>query len=394
MELASLLRRVLEGDDLDAAQAETLMDAMMQGALTPVQIAGVLMTMRTRGETLQELVGFARAMRAHSVKVPIDNPDLLDTCGTGGDTLKTWNLSTATAFVVAAAGVPVAKHGNRAVSSKCGSADVLEALGVNLNLTPEQIAQGIQQVGVGFMFAPLHHPAMRHVAPVRRELGVRTVFNLLGPLTNPANARKQLLGVFSWEWLTLIAEALAQLGTERALIVHGMDGLDEVSPIGVTVAAHLTPDGAVETFEFTPRDLGLEPAPADALTPGDTPQENAQILRAAITGDDERRMQAILPSAGVALWVAGRVDDIRDGALLAQRAIESGRAVTVHCKEFSSTNPNAIIGEGEVPWAEFFEACETVGGTEWYIVEQETYAHPPLETIRLCFEAMRQMGKV
>jgi anthranilate phosphoribosyltransferase len=210
MELASLLRRVLEGDDLDAAQAETLMDAMMQGALTPVQIAGALMTMRTRGETLQELVGFARAMRAHSVKVPIDNPDLLDTCGTGGDTLKTWNLSTATAFVVAAAGVPVAKHGNRAVSSKCGSADVLEALGVNLNLTPEQIAQGIEQVGVGFMFAPLHHPAMRHVAPVRRELGVRTVFNLLGPLTNPANARKQLLGVFSWEWLTLIAEALAQ----------------------------------------------------------------------------------------------------------------------------------------------------------------------------------------
>jgi anthranilate phosphoribosyltransferase len=329
MELASLLRRVLEGDDLDAAQAETLMDAMMQGALTPVQIAGALMTMRTRGETLQELVGFARAMRAHSVKVPIDNPDLLDTCGTGGDTLKTWNLSTATAFVVAAAGVPVAKHGNRAVSSKCGSADVLEALGVNLNLTPQQIAQGIEQVGVGFMFAPLHHPAMRHVAPVRRELGVRTVFNLLGPLTNPANARKQLLGVFSWEWLTLIAEALAQLGTERALIVHGMDGLDEVSPIGVTVAAHLKPDGTVETFEFTPQDLGLKPAPADALTAGDTPQENAQILRAAITGDDERRMQAILPSAGVALWVGGRVDDIRDGVLLAQRAIESGRAEAV-----------------------------------------------------------------
>jgi anthranilate phosphoribosyltransferase len=170
---------------------------------------------------------------------------------------------------------------------------------------------------------------MRHVAPVRRELGVRTVFNLLGPLTNPANARKQLLGVFSWEWLTLIAEALAQLGTERALIVHGMDGLDEVSPIGITVAAHLTPDGAVETFEFTPQDLGLKPAPADALTPGDTPQENAQILRAAITGDDERRMQAILPSAGVALWVAGRVDDIRDGVLLAQRAIASGRAEEV-----------------------------------------------------------------
>jgi anthranilate phosphoribosyltransferase len=176
------------------------------------------------------------------------------------------------------------------------------------------------------MFAPLHHPAMRHVAPVRRELGVRTVFNLLGPLTNPANARKQLLGVFSWEWLTLIAEALAQLGTERALVVHGMDGLDEVSPIGVTVAAHLKPDGSLETFEFTPNDLGLEAATESALAPGETPHENAQILRAAITGDDERRMRAILPSAGVALWVAGRVDDIRDGVFLAQRAIESGRA--------------------------------------------------------------------
>ncbi len=329
MDVAALVRRVLEGDDLGTDEAETLMDAMMQGALTPVQIAGVLMTLRTRGETLQELIGFARAMRAHSIKVPIDNPDLLDTCGTGGDTLKTWNLSTAAVFVVAAAGVPVAKHGNRAVSSRCGSADVLEALGVNLNLTPEQIAQGIEQVGVGFMFAPLHHPAMRHVAPVRRELGVRTVFNLLGPLTNPANARRQLLGVFSWEWLTLLAEALAQLGTERALIVHGMDGLDEVSPIGVTVAAHLRPDGTIETFEFTPRDLGLEPVPAHALIAGDTPAENAQILRQAITGDDELRMRALLPNAAAALWVAGRVDDIRDGVLLALRAIESGRAEEV-----------------------------------------------------------------
>ena len=326
MELASLINRVLEGEDLDTAQAEALMDAMMRGALTPVQIAGVLMALRTRGETLHELVGFAKAMRAHSVKVPIDNPDLLDTCGTGGDTLKTWNLSTATAFVVAGAGVPVAKHGNRAVGSKCGSADVLEALGVNLELTPEQIAQGIEQIGVGFLFAPMHHPAMRHVAPVRRELGVRTVFNLLGPLTNPANARKQLLGVFSWEWLTLIAEALAQLGTVRALIVHGMDGLDEVSPIGVTVAAHLKPDSTIETFEFTPSDLGLQAIPPESLAPGETPQENARLLRAAITGDDELRMQAILPSAGAALWVSGRVDDIRDGVLLAQRAIVSGRA--------------------------------------------------------------------
>ena len=317
---------VLEGEDLNEAQAYALMHALMEGQLTPVQVAGVLMTMRTRGETLDEIVGFARAMREHSVKVSVNRPDLLDTCGTGGDRIKTWNLSTATAFVVAGAGVPVAKHGNRAVSSRCGSADVLEALGANIQLTPEQVARCIETVGVGFLFAPLHHPAMKHVAPVRRELGVRTVFNLLGPLTNPAGAKRQMVGVFHWEWLTMLAEALARLGAERACVVHGMDGLDEVSPIGVTVAAHLTPDGAVETFEFTPQDLGLKPAPADALAAGDTPQENAQILRAALTGDDERRMQAILPSAGVALWVAGRVDDIRDGALLAQRAIESGRA--------------------------------------------------------------------
>ncbi len=326
MELGAVMKRVLEGDDLNEEQAEQLMNAMMHGELTPVQIAGVLMTLRTRGETLEELVGFAKAMRANSLRVPVNLPDLLDTCGTGGDTLKTWNLSTATAFVVAGAGVPIAKHGNRAVSSKCGSADVLEALGARIDLAPEQVAQCIDQVGVGFLFAPVHHPAMKHVAPVRRELGVRTVFNLLGPLTNPAGARRQLLGVFSWEWLTLIAEALARLGTERACVVHGMDGLDEASPIGVTVCAHLKPDGTVETFEFTPTDLGLEPVPEKALMAGETPQENAQILRSALSGDDELRMRALLPGAGVALWVAGRAETIRDGIWLATRTIESGRA--------------------------------------------------------------------
>ncbi len=339
MELSALIKRVLEGDDLNEEQAEQLMHAMMQGDLTPVQIAGVLMTLRTRGETLDELVGFARAMRANSVRVPVQIPNLLDTCGTGGDTLKTWNLSTATAFVVAGAGVPVAKHGNRAVSSKCGSADVLEALGARIDLTPEQVARCIEQVGVGFLFAPLHHPAMKHVAPVRRELGVRTVFNLLGPLTNPAGASRQLLGVFSWEWLTLIAEALARLGTERACVVHGMDGLDEVSPIGVTVCAHLKPDGTVETFEFSPSDLGLEPLPERALMAGEASEENAQILRSALSGDDELRLRALLPGAGVALWVAGRAETIRDGIWMAQRVIESGRAEEVLNDFIAFTQP-------------------------------------------------------
>ncbi len=327
MEVSEIVRRVLEGEDLSEAEAEQLMHAMMEGALTPVQVAGVLMTMRTRGETLNEIVGFARAMRAHAVKVPLDDlPELLDTCGTGGDRLKTWNLSTATAFVVAGAGVPVAKHGNRAVSSKCGSADVLEALGANLHLTPEQIADCIRQVGVGFLFAPLHHPAMKHVAPVRRELGVRTVFNLLGPLTNPAGAKRQMIGVFSWEWLEEIAQALARLGTERAVVVHGMDGLDEVSPIGVTVVAHLMPNGTIASFAFTPEEVGVEPVSMEALAPGNTPEENALYLRVAISGEDEERMRAVVLNAGVALWVAGRAEHIRDGVALAQRVIETGRA--------------------------------------------------------------------
>lgn len=322
-----LVRKVLEGAILSEDEAEQLMHALMGGELTPVQMAGVLIALRTRGETLEEIVGFARAMRAHAVKVPVPLPNLLDTCGTGGDAIKTWNLSTGVAFVVAAAGVPVAKHGNRAVSSKCGSADVLESLGANLNLTPEQVAEAIQQIGIGFLFAPAHHPAMRHVAPVRRELGVRTVFNLLGPLTNPAGARRQLLGVFHWQWIAVLAEALGRLGAERALVVHGMDGLDEVSPIGTTVAAQLKPDGTVDTFEFTPEDLGLQRLPGAAIMAGDTPEQNAHYLRAALAGEDEERMLALLPGAAMALWVAGRVDDPRDGVTVALHAIETGRTL-------------------------------------------------------------------
>jgi anthranilate phosphoribosyltransferase len=325
--MTSLLRKVLEGESLSEGEAEQLMHALMEGELTPALMAGMLIALRTRGETLDEIVGFARAMRAHAITLPLQMPNLLDTCGTGGDPLKTWNLSTGIAFIVAGAGVPVAKHGNRAVSSKCGSADVLEALGANLNLTPEQVADAIRQVGIGFLFAPAHHPAMRHVAPVRRELGVRTVFNLLGPLTNPAGARRQLLGVFHWQWIAILAEALGRLGAERALVVHGMDGLDEVSPIGTTVAAHLNPDGTVDTFEFTPEDLGLQRVAGGAIVAGETPEQNAQFLRAALAGDDEERMLALLPGAAMALWVAGRVEDPRDGVTVALRAIETGRAL-------------------------------------------------------------------
>jgi anthranilate phosphoribosyltransferase len=321
------LRELVEGRQLTFEEAVDLMNEVMSGQWSEVQIAGLLMALRMRGETPQEIAGFAQAMREHSLQITPQREGLLDTCGTGGDMLKTWNLSTATAFVVAAAGVPIAKHGNRAVSSKCGSADVLEACGINLQMTPERVEQAIEQLGIGFLFAPQHHPAMKFVAPVRRELGVRTVFNLLGPLTNPAGAKRQLLGVYDWRWLVPIAEALRELGSERALIVHGMDGLDEVSPVGATVAAHLKENGTIETFEFTPGDLGLTPLNPGEISAGENIQENAEKLKLALSGQSEILARAILPGAAAAFWVASKVEDIRDGVWLAEQVIQSGHAL-------------------------------------------------------------------
>lgn len=321
------LRNLVEGRRLALEEAESLMNDVMGGQWSETQIAAMLITLRMRGETPEEIAGFARAMRTHSLKIAPQREGLLDTCGTGGDALKTWNLSTATAFVVAGGGVPVAKHGNRAVSSKCGSADVLEACGVNLQISPERVQQAIEQIGVGFLFAPQYHPAMKYVAPVRRELGMRTVFNLLGPLTNPAGAKRQIVGVFDWQWLVPVAQALRELGSERALVVHGRDGLDEVSPSGATVAAHLTEEGQIETFELTPADFGLTPLKTKELVAGDSVEENAKKLKLALSGQEEHLVRAILPSAAAAFWVAGKVDDLRDGVWLAERVIQSGKAL-------------------------------------------------------------------
>lgn len=321
------LKELVEGRRLALEEAESLMNDVMGGQWSEAQTAAMLVALRVRGETPEEIAGFARAMRTHSLRIAPQREGLLDTCGTGGDTLNTWNLSTATAFVVAAAGVPVAKHGNRAVSSQCGSADVLEACGVNLQIAPERVQEAIEQLGIGFLFAPQHHPAMKYVAPVRRELGMRTVFNLLGPLTNPAGAKRQILGVFDWQWLVPMAQALRELGLERALVVHGMDGLDEVSPVGATVAAHLTEEGQIETFELTPGDFGLAALKTKELAAGDSIEENAEKLKLALSGQAENLVRAILPSSAAAFWVAGKVDDLRDGVWLAEQVIQSGKAL-------------------------------------------------------------------
>lgn len=327
METKSLIRTLMEGQVLSEPEAESAMNLLMSGDMTPAQIASILTALRVRGETSDEIAGFARAMRQHSKQIHPQREGLLDTCGTGGDTLKTWNLSTATAFVAAAAGVPVAKHGNRAVTSACGSADVLEACGVNLAMSPEQVQEAIERLGIGFLFAPQHHPAMKYAAPVRKELGARTVFNLLGPLTNPAGAKRQLLGVFDWKWLVPLAEALGKLGAEHALVVHGMDGLDEVSPVGTTVAAHLKPDGTIETLEWTPEDLGLKRLLPGEIKAGESLEESAALFRDALSGNHEALSRSLLPSAAAALWVAGRIEHLSEGVWLAQRAIESGRAM-------------------------------------------------------------------
>ncbi len=280
---AAMLARLLEGAVLDRDEARALMGRVMAGEVPPVQLAAMLTALRLRGETVDEITGFAEAMRAAAVTIPAgDLPDLVDTCGTGGDGAGTFNISTATALLAAAMGIPVAKHGNRAVSSRSGSADVLEALGVGLDVEPARVAALIREVGIGFLFAPALHPAMRHAMPVRRELGVRTVFNLLGPLTNPAGARRQLLGVYDPRLCEPVARVLQGLGSERAFVVHGAGGLDEVSPCGETLVAELK-DGAVTTWTFTPEEAGLprcDPALLAGANPPATPPSSATCWRA------------------------------------------------------------------------------------------------------------------
>jgi anthranilate phosphoribosyltransferase len=322
-----MLARLLDGGRLQRHEARALMERVMNGAVTPVQLAALLVALKTRGETVAEITGFAEAMRTAAVTVPVDGLDVMDTCGTGGDGARTFNISTVTALVVAALGIPVAKHGNRAVSSRCGSADVLEELGVAINLEPATVARLIREVGIGFLFAPSLHPAMRHAMPVRRELGVRTVFNVLGPLTNPAGARRQLLGVYDPALCGPLAEVLGQLGSARAFVVHGAGGLDEVSPCGETHVAELQ-NGRVTTFTFTPEDVGVARcAPQDLA--GGTPTENAALIREILAGATGPRADAVALNAGFAVVAAGRADSPAEGVSLAREALADGRTAAL-----------------------------------------------------------------
>jgi anthranilate phosphoribosyltransferase len=321
--IQSAIAKLLDGTDLSRDEARDVMDQVMGGEATPAQIAGFLVALRAKGETVDEIAGCAEAMRSHALPVRPERDDVIDTAGTGGDGAGTVNLSTAAALVAAAAGAGVAKHGNRAVSSACGSADVLEALGFDIELAPEEIARSIDQLGFGFLFAQAHHPAMKHAGPVRRELATRTVFNILGPLTNPAGAGRQVVGVFAPDLAEKVAQALSGLGTKRAMVVHGAGGIDELSPAGSNLVYHV--NGKIELEYLDPADYGIPRCGADDLS-GGTPAENAEAIRRVFAGATGPKRDAVLLNAAAALVVADIAEDLRIGLALAGEAIDTGAA--------------------------------------------------------------------
>ncbi len=325
MSIQDALRLIQAGDELNATNSEAVFTQIMRGETTQAQIGALLMGLSMRGETAETVAGAARAMRSAATCISPTANGLLDTCGTGGDGASTFNISTTVALVVAACGVPVAKHGNRAISSKSGSADVLEALGVRLDIAPAQVARCIDEVGIGFLFAPGHHPAMKYAATPRRELGMRSIFNLLGPLTNPANAEYQVLGVFAHDKLQLVAAALQQLGIRRALIVHGRDGLDEITSTGITDAVLIEGNAPLSCFEIDPAAFGMPYADASDLAGGDA-QQNAAIVRNILAGEQGAPRDIVLLNTAAALWIAGRADGIASGLRLAAAAVDSGKA--------------------------------------------------------------------
>lgn len=346
--LDALHRIANQRQSLTREEARTVMTEVLTGQCSDAQIAALLVALHMKGETVEEIVGFAEAIRAAAVPLELHansvldasgtgrdalrnslsnslSNSLIDTCGTGGDTSGTFNISTATAFVVAGAGVRVAKHGNRSVTSKCGSADVMEALGVNINLPPAQIAACLEQVGIAFLFAPALHSAMKHVQTARRELRLRTVFNLLGPLTNPARATCQVVGVYSADLVEKLAEALSMLGLRRALVVHGGDGLDEITITGPTRIAEVR-EGQVHSYEVTPEEFGLQRATLDDISGGDA-AGNAALIRDVLSGKKSARRDVVLLNAAAALVAAGRADHLREAVPLAAAAIDSGAAL-------------------------------------------------------------------
>ncbi|MGE3190296.1 MAG: anthranilate phosphoribosyltransferase [Vicinamibacterales bacterium] len=323
---STLIEKLARPADLTAAEAAAAMDAIMAGDAAPAEIAGFLVGLRMKGERPAELVGLARAMRAHAVPLSRPAPGAFDTCGTGGDRSGTFNISTAAALVVAGCGVPVAKHGNRSVSSRCGSADVLEALGVTISATPAVVEQCLAEAGVAFFFAPVFHPAMKHAAAARRDLGVRTAFNLLGPLTNPAAPARQIVGVPRPELTELLARTLQQLGSTRAWVVHGADGLDELSTTGYTKVSECLPD-SVKTFYLHPAEFGLAKATPAALAGGDA-ADNAAIVKRVLSGEAGPARDVVLLNAGAALLVAGAAGSVAEGIAMARRGIDSGAAAS------------------------------------------------------------------
>src|SRR2546430_4875692 len=333
--ITEAVRALVDRRDLTRIEAAAAMEAIMTGAATGAQIGAFLTALRMKGETVEELIGFAQVMRQKVVRIRARGDDvagmsgtdremLIDTCGSGGDATGTFNVSTATAFVVAGSGLRVAKHGNRSVSSLCGSADVVETLGINLDWPPQRVARCVDQVGIGFLYAPLLHTAMKHVMPARREMGVRTVFNMLGPLTNPAGANAQVIGVYAAALTEPLARVLAELGTFRAFVVHGADGLDEISNTGESRVSEVR-EGIVRTFNVRPEDFGLSRASIRDLLGGDR-EQNAEIIRTILRGEPGPRRDIVLMNAAAALVVGAKARDLKEGVELAARSIDSGAA--------------------------------------------------------------------
>lgn len=337
--MKELIKKLVEGQNLSEGEMVEAMNQIMGGEATHAQMAAFLTALRLKGETVEEITGAARVMRERATRINVGRPvgevmdidrdeinieaeSIMDTCGTGGSGTNTFNISTTVAFVLAGAGVRVAKHGNRSVSSLCGSADVLEALGVNLDVTPAQVEECIATVGIGFLYAPLLHSAMKFVAPVRREVGIRTIFNVLGPLSNPAGAKLQVLGVYDPKLTAALAQVLANLGAARALVVHGSDGMDELTLSGPTSVAEVR-EGEVTSYEVTPEEFGLSRAPMEAIKGGDAAQ-NARIVRAVLEGERSPRRDVVLLNAGAALYVAGLASTIAEGISLARTTLDSG----------------------------------------------------------------------
>ena len=337
----ALIEKVARHEDLTATEAAAAMHEVMEGRVAPAPLAALLTALVMKGERPAEIVGFARAMRDHSVKLTAPLADVFDTCGTGGDRSGTFNISSAAAVVIAACGVTVAKHGNRSISSQCGSADVFERLGVNIGAAPAVVERTLHDAGIAFFFAPTFHPSMRHAASTRREVGVRTAFNLLGPLTNPAGATRQIVGVPRPELTELLARALLMLGSTRAWVVHGADGIDEISTTGYTKVSECR-DGSVHTFYIHPSDFGMTKASPDELTGGDA-DRNATIVRDILSGAHGAPRRVVVLNAAAGLFVAGRVNSIADGIATAVNAIDSGAARNVLERMVRSSQEVAVV---------------------------------------------------